>query len=94
MNSLVSLYVCIYVFIRKYPCFPVTSPPVFLCLVLCTVIFHRFSLDSFQQNTPDSKVHRDNMGPSWVLSDPDGPHVGTMNLAIRIINHVYILRVM
>ena len=33
--------------------------------------------------TPDSKVHGDNMRPSWVLSAPDGPHVGPMNLAIR-----------
>ena len=24
-----------------------------------------------------------NMGPTWVLSAPDGPHVGPMNLAIR-----------
>ena len=32
---------------------------------------------------PDSKVHGANMGPTWVLSDPDGPHVGPMNLAIR-----------
>ena len=23
------------------------------------------------------------MGRTWVLSAPDGPHVGTMNLAIR-----------
>ena len=23
------------------------------------------------------------MGPSWVLSAPDGPHIGPMNLAIR-----------
>ena len=23
------------------------------------------------------------MGPTWVLSAPDGPHVGPMNLAIR-----------
>ena len=34
-------------------------------------------------NFPDSKVHGANMGPTWVLSAPDGPHVGTMNLAIR-----------
>ena len=34
-------------------------------------------------NTPDSKVHGANMGPTWVLSAPDGPHVGPMNLAIR-----------
>ena len=32
---------------------------------------------------PDNKVHGANMGPSWVLSAPDGPHVGLMNLAIR-----------
>ena len=31
---------------------------------------------------PDSKVHGANMGPTWVLSAPDGPHVGPMNLAI------------
>ena len=23
------------------------------------------------------------MGPTWVLSAPDGPHIGPMNLAIR-----------
>ena len=33
---------------------------------------------------PDSKVHGANMGPTWVLSVPDGPHVGTMDLAIRV----------
>ena len=33
---------------------------------------------------PDSKVHWANMGPTWVLSAPDGPHVGPMNLAIRV----------
>ena len=27
---------------------------------------------------PDSKVHGANMGPTWVLSVPDGPHVGPM----------------
>ena len=32
---------------------------------------------------PDSKVHGAYMGPTWVLSAPDGPHVGPMNLAIR-----------
>ena len=33
---------------------------------------------------PDSKVHGANMGPTWDLSAPDGPHVGPMNLAIRV----------
>ena len=31
---------------------------------------------------PDSKVHVTNMGPTWVLLAPDGPHVGPMNLAV------------
>ena len=32
---------------------------------------------------PDHKVHGANMGSTWVLWAPDGPHVGPMNLAIR-----------
>ena len=32
----------------------------------------------------DSKIHGTNMGPTWVLSAPDGPDVGHMNLAIRV----------
>ena len=32
---------------------------------------------------PDSKIIGANMGLTWVLSAPDGPHVGPMNLAIR-----------
>ena len=34
---------------------------------------------------PDSKVHGANMGPTWVLSAPGGPHVGPMNLAVRLL---------
>ena len=34
-------------------------------------------------NIPDNKVHGANMRPTWVLSAPDGPHVGPVNLAIR-----------
>ena len=33
---------------------------------------------------PDSKVYGTNMGPTWVLSAPDGPHVGPMNLVIKV----------
>ena len=33
---------------------------------------------------PDCILHGVNMGPTWVLSAPDGPHVGPMNLAIRV----------
>ena len=32
---------------------------------------------------PDSKAHGANMGPTWALSAPDGPHVGPLNLTIR-----------
>ena len=41
----------------------------------------------------DSKDHGANMGPTWVLSAPDGPHVGLMNLAIREVceAHAYFL---
>ena len=35
-------------------------------------------------NYPDSKIHGTNMGPTWVLAAPDGPHVGPMNPAIRV----------
>ena len=34
-------------------------------------------------NIPDSKVHGTNIGLTWVLSAPDGPHVGPMKLAVR-----------
>ena len=36
----------------------------------------------------DSKDHGANMGPTWVLSAPGGPHVGPMNLVIRSVNQV------
>ena len=35
------------------------------------------------ETNPDSKVHGANIVPSWVLSAPDGPHIGFMNLALR-----------
>ena len=35
-------------------------------------------------NFPDSKVRGDNMGSTWVLSAPDEPHVGPINLAIMV----------
>ena len=36
-----------------------------------------------RNDTPDRTVHGAIMGLTWVLSAPDGPHVGPMNLAIR-----------
>ena len=38
---------------------------------------------NFTDPGPDNKVHGANMGPTWVLSVPDGPHVGPTNLAMR-----------
>ena len=40
--------------------------------------------NSFRESFPDSEVHGANMGRTWDLSAPDGPHVGRMNLAIRV----------
>ena len=34
---------------------------------------------------PDSKINGANMGQTWVLSAPDGRHVGPMNLAIGVV---------
>ena len=33
-------------------------------------------------NCPDSKVYGAYMGPTWGRQDPDGPHVGPMNVYI------------
>ena len=38
-----------------------------------------------QQNYPANKIHGANMGPTWVLSAPDWPHVDPMNFAIRVL---------
>ena len=43
----------------------------------------------FRWEVPDSKVHGANMGPTWVLSAPDGPHLGPMNLAVRDLLRYY-----
>ena len=40
------------------------------------VICHNYGI-------PDSKGRGANMGPIWGRQDPDGPHVGPMNFAIR-----------
>ena len=35
---------------------------------------------------PDNKIHGANMGTTWVLSVPDGPHVGPINIASRVMS--------
>ena len=48
-----------------------------------TIVKHNKNCLLNAWDVPDSKVHVANMGPTWVLLAPDGPHVGPMNLAIR-----------
>ena len=52
---------------------------------------HSYWIRGFNSHIPDSKVNGANMVPTWVLSAPDGPHVGAMNLAIRDILHAGLL---
>ena len=52
----------------------------FLCIISMKRVYNSF------QDYPDNKVHGANMGPTWALSAPDGPHVGPMNFAIRVLN--------
>ena len=51
--------------------------------VLCWLPSARFTAMELYRS-PDNKVHGVNMVPTWVMSAPDGPHVGPMNLAIRV----------
>ena len=51
--------------------------------VNCRWVFGKM-LWNVRHNYPDNKVHEANMGPTWVLSAPDGPHAGPMNIAIRV----------
>ena len=59
---------------------------IMVCIMKYTVVgidVHWIYMPSCPNNHPDNKVHWANMGPTWVLSAPDGPHVGPINLAIR-----------
>ena len=45
--------------------------------------FVGFAAQNSIDATPDNNVRGANMGPTWLLSAPDGSHIGPMNLAIR-----------
>ena len=61
---------------------------VYLTILFLVILLHKLFSGEWQKwIIPDSKVHGANMGPIWVLSTPDGPHVGPMNLAIRDASH-------
>ena len=62
------------------------KPPVLKCIFTLPHLgqYILWWCPEISHNTnPDIKVHGANMGPTWVLSAPDGPHVSPMNLAIR-----------
>ena len=50
--------------------------------IICNMVAILFWSLCFD-TVPDDKVHGANIGPTWVLSAPDGSHVGSMNVAIR-----------
>ena len=68
---------------KAFPCHgiygrcPFIAGPSLVVIVTWHAYFHTI------RSVPDSKVHEANMGPTCVLSAPDGQHVGPMNLAIR-----------
>ena len=43
-----------------------------------------FKFPCIVQIYPDSKIHGANMGPTWVLLGPGGPHAGPIKHAIRV----------
>ena len=49
-----------------------------------TYMYHKGFNEFCKYVYPDSKVHMAHMEPTWVLSAPGRPHVGPMNLAIRV----------
>ena len=53
-------------------------------MLCCCNLAQMALIKAFIQHFQDSKFHWANMGPTWILSAPDGPHVGPMNLAIRV----------
>ena len=60
--------------------------------LLCTSSgIHGVHIPSGNINYPDSKVHGANMGPTWVLSAPDGPHVDPMICAIWVVLTIHLL---
>ena len=56
-----------------------------LYLQLCYTRHKQMHISTWKLNHPDRKFHGANMGPTWVLSAPDGPHVGPINLAFRTV---------
>ena len=52
------------------------------CVQDVVVVKFTFISSSYVCTVPESKVHGAHVGPNWGRQDPDGPHVGRVNLAI------------
>ena len=50
----------------------------------CCALFFVVELPMLEWFSLYLSLHGANMGPTWVLWAPDGPHIGLMNLAIRV----------
>ena len=55
-------------------------------LAVCCYLWLRCNPVTHTKDYPDSKVNGVYMGPTWVLSALDGPHLGPVNFAIRVIS--------
>ena len=60
-----------------------TVSPLYCINVDKTSGAHLANQTKTMEGDPDRKVHGAHMGPTWVLSASDGPHVGPINLASR-----------
>ena len=89
-----SLYILLVYCVSMVLCKTAVSPLLMHWRYYSLALIHRYFPNSAmmewlvlrQSNYPDSKVHVANVGPTWVLSGPDGPHVGPMNLAIMLVS--------
>ena len=59
------------------------KPRVYILIIAASTLYEYMSIIATLSYNQDGKVHGANVGPTWVLAAPDGPHVGSMNLAIR-----------
>ena len=64
--------------IRNHDIYKVRTTCIFGCVGGARRITYRW------ETSPDSKIHGANMGSTWGRQDPDGSHVGPMNLAIWV----------
>ena len=55
-----------------------------ILVVLFVIQYTHENIECTDSNIPDSRDHGAKLGPTWVMSAPDGPHVRPMNLATKV----------